>query len=146
MLGGMLIGPSCLNLIREVVQTETFAQFGSIFLLFGHGLMYSRHYNVSRGLVGDGTAATISHETAIAGFLVVLTLFFLGVLIATVYGTVTSVLEAMLVALAASLSSTTVVTDALANLRLRDTPYGRTVRFLAAAALALAPLTLPRRR
>jgi len=43
-LGGMLVGPSCSNFIVQVVQTETLAQFGSIFMLFGHGLVYSQHY------------------------------------------------------------------------------------------------------
>ena len=41
-LGGMLVGPSCLDFVERVVQTETLAQFGSIFMLFGHGLVYSQ--------------------------------------------------------------------------------------------------------
>ena len=44
MMGGGLVGPSCLDLVRNLEQTETLAQFGSIFLLFSHGLMYSSYY------------------------------------------------------------------------------------------------------
>lgn len=47
MLGGVVVGPSCLDLVRNLEQTETLAQFGSIFLLFSHGLMYSRIYGGS---------------------------------------------------------------------------------------------------
>ena len=43
MVGGVVVGPSGLDLVRNLEQTETVAQFGSIFLLFSHGLMYS-HY------------------------------------------------------------------------------------------------------
>ena len=46
-LGGMLVGPSCVNFIDRVVQVETLAQFGSIFMLFGHGLVYSQHYRAT---------------------------------------------------------------------------------------------------
>ncbi|CAM9338998.1 unnamed protein product, partial [Phaeothamnion confervicola] len=42
-LGGMVVGPTGCNLITKVIEAETFAQFGSIFLLFGHGLAYSKH-------------------------------------------------------------------------------------------------------
>lgn len=33
---------------RQVKEVETFAQFGSIFLLFGHGLTYSTFMNTGR--------------------------------------------------------------------------------------------------
>ena len=45
MLGGVVVGPSGLDLIRNLEQAETLAQFGSIFLLFSHGLMYSHYYD-----------------------------------------------------------------------------------------------------
>jgi hypothetical protein len=31
-------------LLFNIIKTETLAQFGSIFMLFGHGLIYSQHY------------------------------------------------------------------------------------------------------
>jgi hypothetical protein len=45
LLGGMMIGPSCLDLIGEIHQVQTLAQFGTIFLLFEQGLLYSQTYN-----------------------------------------------------------------------------------------------------
>ncbi|KAH8093651.1 solute:proton antiporter [Aureococcus anophagefferens] len=41
----VVVGPPCLDLIRNLEQAETLAQFGSIFLLFSHGLMYSHYYD-----------------------------------------------------------------------------------------------------
>jgi hypothetical protein len=38
---GMIVGPSCLGVIQKVVQVETLAQFGSMFILFSRGLTYS---------------------------------------------------------------------------------------------------------
>lgn len=45
LMGGMLIGPSCLELIGEIHQVQTLAQFGVIFLLFEQGLLYSLTYS-----------------------------------------------------------------------------------------------------
>ncbi|KAH7668271.1 putative K+/H+-antiporter-containing protein [Dioscorea alata] len=41
LLAGSLIGPGGLNFINEMVQVETFAQFGVVFLLFALGLEFS---------------------------------------------------------------------------------------------------------
>ncbi|KAL6847635.1 hypothetical protein ACP4OV_022661 [Aristida adscensionis] len=41
LLAGSLVGPGGLNLISEMVQVETFAQFGVVFLLFALGLEFS---------------------------------------------------------------------------------------------------------
>ena len=41
LLGGSFIGPGGLRLIRQFVQVETMAHFGSIFLLFSVGLEFS---------------------------------------------------------------------------------------------------------
>lgn len=61
MLGGVVVGPSCLDLVRNLEQTETLAQFGSIFLLFSHGLMYSRIY-------GGGSASKRRRNELCKGF------------------------------------------------------------------------------
>jgi Sodium/hydrogen exchanger family len=45
LLGGMLIGPSCLDLLGEIHQVQTLAQFGVIFLLFEQGLLYALTYS-----------------------------------------------------------------------------------------------------
>lgn len=52
MAAGMLIGPSGLNLIQNLGAVETLGAFGSIFLLFGHGLMYCAHYGGGLGIAG----------------------------------------------------------------------------------------------
>jgi Kef-type K+ transport system membrane component KefB len=41
LLGGALVGPSCLGIVRNYKEVETISLFGSIFLLFGHGAEYS---------------------------------------------------------------------------------------------------------
>ncbi|GKV33688.1 hypothetical protein SLEP1_g42162 [Rubroshorea leprosula] len=41
LLAGSIIGPGGLNFISEMVQVETFAQFGVVFLLFALGLEFS---------------------------------------------------------------------------------------------------------
>ncbi|XP_020260520.1 K(+) efflux antiporter 6-like [Asparagus officinalis] len=41
LLAGSLIGPGGLNFVSEMVQVETVAQFGVIFLLFALGLEFS---------------------------------------------------------------------------------------------------------
>jgi len=39
----MLIGPSGLSLLSHVIEIQTIAHFGSIFILFSHGLSYSNN-------------------------------------------------------------------------------------------------------
>jgi hypothetical protein len=51
LLGGMLIGPSCLDLLGEIHQVQTLAQFGVIFLLFEQGLLYALTYSEDASLV-----------------------------------------------------------------------------------------------
>jgi len=41
LLGGMVVGPAGLGLIKEIVQVETLAQFGVAFLLFALGVEFS---------------------------------------------------------------------------------------------------------
>ncbi|KAJ0591467.1 putative cation/H+ exchanger, sodium/solute symporter superfamily [Helianthus annuus] len=41
LLAGSVIGPGGLSFVNELVQVETFAQFGVIFLLFALGLEFS---------------------------------------------------------------------------------------------------------
>lgn len=41
LIGGMIVGPAGLGLIKEVIQVETLAQFGVAFLLFALGVEFS---------------------------------------------------------------------------------------------------------
>ncbi|GMI37426.1 hypothetical protein TrRE_jg13493, partial [Triparma retinervis] len=54
LLGGMFIGPSYFALIHNVKEIQTLSQFGSIFLLFEQGLMYSIEYSRMEGIGGGG--------------------------------------------------------------------------------------------
>ena len=68
LLAGSLIGPGGLGLIVELVQVETLAQFGVIFLLFGLGLEFSasklRHI---RGVAVWGGCTQISLTMLLCG-------------------------------------------------------------------------------
>ena len=134
MVAGMLIGPSGLNLISKVVEVETLAQFGSIFLLYGHGMMYCSHYDV-RQLGG-----TLS-DTFAAGVLILSAIFFLIILVYTCFVGGAHFYQATLVASAVSLSSTTATAHALGGNRLRETGYGKTlIELMAVQDLLMAPL------
>lgn len=63
LLGGMLIGPSCGDLIEEMRQVQTLAQFGSIFLLFEQGLLYSQTYAGAAGAASLGTTKATERNT-----------------------------------------------------------------------------------
>ncbi|MCS6960816.1 MAG: cation:proton antiporter [Pseudanabaenaceae cyanobacterium SKYGB_i_bin29] len=70
-LGGILVGPTGLGLIKELVQVETLAQFGVAFLLFTLGVEFSlsRLQKVREIAVGGGLLQiflTIGITTAIA--------------------------------------------------------------------------------
>ncbi len=41
LIGGMVVGPAGLGLIKELIQVETLAQFGVAFLLFALGVEFS---------------------------------------------------------------------------------------------------------
>ncbi|KAJ1454544.1 hypothetical protein M885DRAFT_521829 [Pelagophyceae sp. CCMP2097] len=205
MLGGVVVGPSCLDLVRNLEQAETLAQFGSIFLLFSHGLMYSHYYDHrkkrldrktrgspaankpapsqlhhrSRPLPShaDGSGHDALEDEAwtesdddsddsvnssdvsgsdqapraqrpqflaarrafSAGFALVLLLA--SVFWASVSNVATSNAEAMLVAAAFSLSSSSTVLSTMREANLDDTVFGHTVvELLSVQDLVLAPL------
>ena len=58
LLGGMLIGPSCWDLMEYKVQVRTLSMFGSIFLLFQQGLAYSQTWKSGDKMQDASTAAT----------------------------------------------------------------------------------------
>lgn len=41
LLGGAIVGPAGLGLVKELIQVETLAQFGAAFLLFALGVEFS---------------------------------------------------------------------------------------------------------
>ncbi|XP_010229274.1 K(+) efflux antiporter 5 isoform X3 [Brachypodium distachyon] len=100
LLAGSLIGPGGLNLISEMVQVETFAQFGVVFLLFALGLEFSLPK-----LKAVGPVAVVGGLLQIALFM------FLCGLTAVLCGAKTS--EGVFVGTFLSMSSTAVVSKFL---------------------------------
>lgn len=52
LIGGIIVGPGGLGVIKELIQVETLAQFGVAFLLFALGVEFSfAELKKSKGLV-----------------------------------------------------------------------------------------------
>lgn len=114
LLGGMVVGPAGLGLIREVIQVETLAQFGVAFLLFALGVEFSlaelkKVQAISLGGGGLQIALTI----------LITTLISLGM------GWVTSPVQGVFLGAILSLSSTAVVLKCLIERGEVDTPHGQ---------------------
>nr|GLL23532.1 K(+) efflux antiporter 5 [Ipomoea trifida] len=99
LLAGSIIGPGGLKFVKEIVQVETFVQFGIVLLLFALGLEFSLTKLKVVGLV-----------TVVGGLLqIVISMFFCGT--AKLYGANLS--ESVFVGCFLSMSSTTVVVKSL---------------------------------
>ncbi len=114
LLAGMVVGPTGLGLIKELVQVETLAQFGVAFLLFALGVEFSfselkKVKNISLGGGGLQIALTI----------VVTTLVAIGL------GWVDSPAQGVFLGGILSLSSTAVVLKCLMERNETGTPHGQ---------------------
>lgn len=114
LIAGMIVGPTGLGLIKEVVQVETLAQFGVAFLLFALGVEFSfselkKVKVISLGGGGLQIALTILVTTLIA----------LGM------GWVTSPPQGVFLGAILSLSSTAVVLKSLMERNETATPHGQ---------------------
>ncbi|PSB20336.1 sodium:calcium exchanger [Phormidesmis priestleyi ULC007] len=114
LLAGVVVGPTGLGLIKEVVQVETLAQFGVAFLLFALGVEFSfselkKVKAISLG--GGGLQITLT--------VLVTTLVSLGL------GWVTSPAQGVFLGAILSLSSTAVVLKCLMERNETGTPYGQ---------------------
>ncbi|CAM9182261.1 unnamed protein product [Choristocarpus tenellus] len=118
-VGGMLIGPSGLNAISMVTEVETFAQFGSIFLLFGHGLMYSTYLQ-------SGGWQEYADQGRM-GALTVLFVVFSALLVCASLMGIDGSIESIFLSAAATLSSTAMVTEFLGHVGLTDTVFASMV-------------------
>ncbi len=115
LIGGMIVGPTGLGLIKEVVQVETLAQFGVAFLLFALGVEFSLgELKKVRAIALGGGAAQITLTILVT------------VLVCGVTGA-WGVLPAKGVFLGAilSLSSTAVVLKCLMERNETETPHGQ---------------------
>ncbi|HEY9805748.1 MAG TPA: cation:proton antiporter, partial [Candidatus Obscuribacterales bacterium] len=114
LLGGVIVGPAGLGLIKELVQVETLAQFGVAFLLFALGVEFSfaeikKVQAISLGGGGLQIALTIL-VTAIAS---------------VTMGWVTSPAQGVFLGAILSLSSTAVVLKCLMERNETETPHGK---------------------
>jgi hypothetical protein len=170
LFGGMLIGPSCLNIIGAIHQVQTLAQFGSIFLLFEQGLLYSQTYSGAAVLgsalatgnmemtenylspskkidrllsrrpgkkakapsqtsspASSGAAGDSSHDPNIIGFIVLVLLVFSTLAIVVLTDVVSSMGEAVVVACAIAICSTTIVSENLHAAHIANSQWGKGV-------------------
>lgn len=114
LVGGMVVGPAGLGLIKEVIQVETLAQFGVAFLLFALGVEFSfaELNKVKKISLGGGVLQIILT-------IAVTTLVSVGV------GWVSSPVQGVFLGAILSLSSTAVVLKCLMERNETDTPQGQ---------------------
>lgn len=114
LLAGIIVGPTGLGLIKEVIQVETLAQFGVAFLLFALGVefSFSELSKVKRISLGGG------------GLQILLTVL-ITTLLALFVGWVDSPPQGVFLGAILSLSSTAVVLKSLMDRNETDTPHGQ---------------------
>jgi monovalent cation:H+ antiporter-2, CPA2 family len=114
LVGGAVVGPAGLGLVKELIQVETLAQFGAAFLLFALGVEFSfAEIKKVQGIsLGGGTLQILAT-------IAVTTLVSLGV------GWVTSPTQGIFLGAILSLSSTAVVLKCLMERNETETPHGR---------------------
>lgn len=113
-VGGIIVGPAGLGLIKELVQIETLAQFGVAFLLFALGVEFS--------------LAEIKKVQAIAlggGVLQLSLTILVTTLVALGMSWVTSPTQGVFLGATLSLSSTAVVLKCLMERNETETPHGQ---------------------
>ncbi|EKQ67293.1 Kef-type K+ transport system, membrane component [Leptolyngbyaceae cyanobacterium JSC-12] len=114
LIAGMVVGPTGLGLIKELVQVETLAQFGVAFLLFALGVEFSfSELNKVKGISLGGGGLQISLTILIAS------------LVSLGMGWVTSLAQGVFLGAILSLSSTAVVLKCLMERNETGTPHGQ---------------------
>ncbi|WP_050779123.1 cation:proton antiporter [Lyngbya sp. PCC 8106] len=114
LIGGVVIGPSGLGVIKELIQVETLAQFGVAFLLFALGVEFSfAELKKVQGIsLGGG------------GLQIVLTML-LTTVVSLGVGWVSSPVQGIFLGAILSLSSTAVVLKCLMERNETTTPHGQ---------------------
>nr|WP_242035002.1 cation:proton antiporter [Dolichospermum sp. FACHB-1091] len=114
-IGGMVVGPTGLGLIKEIVQVETLAQFGVAFLLFALGVEFSltELKKVKAIALGGGTLQII--------LTIIFTVLVCG--ITGAWGTLPA--KGVFLGSILSLSSTAVVLKCLMERNETETPHGQ---------------------
>ncbi|KAL9225255.1 hypothetical protein vseg_001203 [Gypsophila vaccaria] len=112
LLAGSMIGPGGLNCISELVQVETVAQFGVVFLLFALGLEFSM-----------SKLRAVGHVAVLGGMLQIIIFIFLCGITAVICGGKLS--EGVFVGSFLSMSSTAVVVKFLAEKNYNNALHGQ---------------------
>ncbi|BAY78852.1 sodium/hydrogen exchanger (plasmid) [Nostoc linckia NIES-25] len=115
LIGGMIVGPAGLGVIKEVIQVETLAQFGVAFLLFALGVEFSfaelkKVKAIALGGGGLQIALTILVTVTVCG-------------LTGAWGTLPA--KGMFLGCILSLSSTAVVLKSLMERNETETPHGQ---------------------
>ncbi|MDZ8185637.1 MAG: cation:proton antiporter [Nostoc sp. ChiSLP02] len=115
LIGGMIVGPAGLGVIKEVIQVETLAQFGVAFLLFALGVEFSfaelkKVKAIALGGGGLQIALTILVTVMVCG-------------LTGAWGTLPA--KGMFLGCILSLSSTAVVLKSLMERNETETPHGQ---------------------
>ena len=114
LLGGAIVGPAGLGLVKELIQVETLAQFGAAFLLFALGVEFSfAELKKVQGISLGG------------GGLQILTTILVTTLVAIGVGWVESPTQGVFLGAILSLSSTAVVLKCLMEKGETETAHGR---------------------
>jgi monovalent cation:H+ antiporter-2, CPA2 family len=113
-IGGAIVGPTGLGLIKELIQVETLAQFGAAFLLFALGVefSFSELKKVQKISLGGG------------GLQILLTILITAVISVSV-GWVTTPQQGVFLGAILSLSSTAVVLKSLMEANETTTAHGQ---------------------
>lgn len=114
LVGGMVVGPAGLGLIKELIQVETLAQFGVAFLLFALGVEFSLAELKKVQLVSLGGG----------GLQITLTIL-VTALVSLLVGWVVSPAQGVFLGAILSLSSTAVVLKCLMERNETETSYGQ---------------------
>ncbi len=114
LIAGVIVGPTGLALIKEVVQVETLAQFGVAFLLFALGVEFSFSELKKVKVISLG-----------GGGLQILVTILVTTLVSLAIGWVDSPPKGVFLGAILSLSSTAVVLKSLMERNETDTPHGQ---------------------
>lgn len=114
LVGGAIVGPAGLGLVKELIQVETLAQFGAAFLLFALGVEFS--FSELKKVQGISLGG--------GGLQILLTLL-VTALVSTGVGWVSSPTQGVFLGAILSLSSTAVVLKCLMEKNETETAHGR---------------------
>ncbi len=167
LFGGMIIGPSCFDLVDNVKEVQTLSQFGSVFLLFEQGLLYAQQYTKRQQIIADGESIErenpllkspnpsteqrmsgnklqiiLRTDTRMAGAALFGSMMLLAGSALILLGSITKGYgELIIVSASIALTSSTVVSESLHAAHMKDSVWGSSVlKLVAIQDLIMIPL------